>query len=234
VPYIYWVTLVLRFLGLGYVLLGLWLGNQWLAEQPDSNKFWKPLNPDSPIGWFTKTKVMALQNNPEQCHAFLQRAGVDFTPLSDRQAGQCQLHEQTLLKQSNYRYSATVKGTCPLIAALVLWEKQVVAPAAETHLASPIRSIAHYGIFACRNVRGSGRRSQHATANAIDIAAFTTESGQTIRITRDWEADTQNGAFLHQIHRQSCALFRGALGPDYNAAHHDHFHFDLGRFSFCR
>jgi hypothetical protein len=31
-----------------------------------------------------------------------------------------------------------------------------------------------------------------------------------------------------------CRLFRGMLSPDYNDAHRDHFHLDMGPYILCR
>ena len=41
-------------------------------------------------------------------------------------------------------------------------------------------------------------------------------------------------AFLREIRDGACDLFRVVLGPDYNAAHRDHFHLDMGAFRACR
>jgi hypothetical protein len=36
------------------------------------------------------------------------------------------------------------------------------------------------------------------------------------------------------VHQGACGLFTGVLGPRYNQAHADHFHFDRGPFGICR
>ena len=61
---------------------------------------------------------------------------------------------------------------CPLAAALLLWQREFLQPAAQRHLGSPVASISHYGSYACRRLYGrdSGPWSEHATANALDIA----------------------------------------------------------------
>jgi hypothetical protein len=77
-------------------------------------------------------------------------------------------------------------------------------------------------------------RSQHARANAIDVASFTLADGRTISVAKHWKSDGAEKRFLHAIHARACDYFRVALGPDYNAAHHNHFHFDRGAFRTCR
>jgi len=40
-------------------------------------------------------------------------------------------------------------------------------------------------------------------------------------------AKVATSEFLHQAHDDACKLFGTVLGPDTNAAHHNHFHFDM-------
>jgi hypothetical protein len=80
----------------------------------------------------------------------------------------------------------------------------------------------------------AGRRSQHATANAIDIAGFVLRDGREVRLAQDWTGTGFEAAFLRAVRDGACRWFRGVLGPDYNAAHHDHFHFDMGPWRVCR
>mgnify|MGYP001174961954 CR=1 FL=1 len=119
-------------------------------------------------------------------------------------------------------------------AILLLQKNAVVKPAAERHFGQPVARIQHYGIFACRNIAGSSRRSQHATANAIDIAGLTLEDGTQISVLNDWDDEGAKGAFLRDLRDGACDLFRSVLGPDYNAAHADHFHLDMGPYGICR
>jgi hypothetical protein len=94
------------------------------------------------------------------------------------------------------------------------------------------------GSYACRNIVGAKAlksfRSQHASANAIDIAAFTLEDGRTLALLRNWKGDSAEARFMKRIHARACRYFRVALGPDFNAAHASHFHFDRGLFKACR
>ncbi|MDO9490414.1 MAG: extensin family protein, partial [Sphingomonadaceae bacterium] len=94
----------------------------------------------------------------------------------------------------------------------------------------------HYGIYSCRRLYGrdSGSFSEHATANAIDLAAFTIDNGQQVSVLRDWDDDGAKGAFLREVHEGGCAIFGTSLGPDYNTAHADHFHLDMRGWNSCR
>ena len=112
-----------------------------------------------------------------------------------------------------------------------------------------VTAIAHLGSYACRNVnRGEGaapnapaaNRSRHATADALDIAGFTLANGKVISVLRQWPAqdgETVPGPealFLKEAHQGACRYFPGVLGPDYNAAHRDHFHLETGGYRMCR
>jgi hypothetical protein len=84
------------------------------------------------------------------------------------------------------------------------------------------------------NIQG-GRLSEHGRANAIDIAAFNLANGRRITVKADWNGpDDKARAFLRDLHTAACRRFNVVLGPDANAFHQDHFHFDMGRGPYCR
>ena len=62
--------------------------------------------------------------------------------------------------------------------------------------------------------------------------------GRRISILDDWDGgDKQERAFLRTVQASACKRFGTVLGPDYNAAHRDHFHLERGGSasgSFCR
>jgi len=110
-----------------------------------------------------------------------------------------------------------------------------VQPAAEQMLGVKVASVQHFGSYSCRNMRGSAAmRSEHARANALDISGFTLTTGRQISVARHWAGDGAEARFLRAVHSGACRTFRAALGPDYNAAHRDHFHYDRGLFAGCR
>ncbi|MGZ8231738.1 MAG: extensin family protein, partial [Burkholderiales bacterium] len=75
---------------------------------------------------------------------------------------------------------------------------------------------------------------RHATADALDVAGFVLSNGRDIRIERDWGSDDPDGLFLRQVRDGACRVFDGVLGPDYNAAHRNHFHLESGGYRMCR
>jgi len=208
-----------------------------VSELPDKYKPWAPLSIEDKPNFLTEYKLSEFQDNLSSCTSFLGRGGIEYTSVADQEAPDfCEKTNRVTLDKSLYPYSARVTANCALTSAIALWEKYVVQPAAVKHLNTDISRITHYGIYSCRRVNNSssGRPSQHATANAIDIAGFTLDSGQQITLVRDWGKDSDAGRFLKDVRDGSCGIFKGVLGPDYNTAHRDHFHLDLGPYNICR
>jgi hypothetical protein len=199
---------------------------------------WTPLDLTAPVGAMTGIKLQLLRNDPDMCRDALARSGIDFTPVPDRRVSDdCGLIDAVTLDRTRVRYAPTpVTTTCPLAAALVLWERQVAAPAARRHFGRELVRVEHFGVYSCRRLYGNetGPYSAHATANAIDLAGFRLAGGRHISVLRDWDADGPAGAFLRDVHEGACDLFGTTLGPDYNAAHRDHFHVDMRGWKSCR
>ncbi len=77
---------------------------------------------------------------------------------------------------------------CKMAAAVGRWLAEVVQPAARSHLGQPVTRIRNAASYVCRpryNDRGK-RISEHALANALDIAAFRTRSGAWITVLEHW------------------------------------------------
>lgn len=214
------------------VVVALWA---YAIEAPAQHNPFKELSLQDPIGIATYRKLTHVKHNPEKCFAALEKAGVMFTPRPDQSTGKgCGFQNALTLDRSTTPYSATISMTCAQTAALYIWELHVMIPEAERLLGSPVERIITFGTYSCRNVAGSYRRSEHAQANAIDIAAFKLVDGRTVDVRSNWGKDTPEGKFLKNVHAGACKLFSVTLGPDYNAAHADHFHFDMGSGDVCR
>jgi hypothetical protein len=114
-----------------------------------------------------------------------------------------------------------------------------VRPAAQLYLGADVAQVETFGTYACRNIVGNpgmaGKRSEHAHANAVDISAFVLTDGRRISVEKDWTGGGSGRQFLHRVHESACKRFRTVLSPDYNAAHYNHLHFDMGgKGGYCR
>jgi len=121
--------------------------------------------------------------------------------------------------------------TCPLASSFTDWARYGVAPAAKHYLGSEVVKIETMGTFNCRAVNGSrsGKLSEHAFANAVDVSAFVLRDGRRVSVLNGWRGSSEERAFLRRLHQSACKRFGTVLGPDYNAAHANHFHFDMAR-----
>ncbi|HWB44900.1 MAG TPA: extensin family protein [Hyphomicrobiaceae bacterium] len=225
---------------------------------------------------------------------------------------------------------------CAMAASLYHWVEDTLQPTAQDVLGTHITRLRNLSGYACRNrngsLHGADKLSEHARANAIDIASFVTADGRTVDVSHDWgptkreereaakiaaeqarqqkerakeeaaaskgkgkdekakthvasrtdsgvgvsAADrrrfkiaarapidttelrrlgkgapkaeaaaerkgaipvpaapskpakvTEEGVFLHRLHKGACGTFGTVLGPEANAAHSNHLHFDL-------
>ncbi|KPQ35664.1 MAG: hypothetical protein HLUCCX21_01215 [Porphyrobacter sp. HL-46] len=208
------------------LLIAVIAGWQWLQDHPEHNPY-APLDLRDPPGWATTRKLTALREDVTECRAVLERSGVAFTALSATGDGPCARPDRTRL--GDYPLTPdTPAVTCPVAVALELWRRDSVAPAARTLIGSELARIEHLGAFSCRRMYGAadGPWSEHATANAIDIAGFVFADGRRISVSDDWEGAAPEAAFLREVRDGACASFATVLSPDYNAAHADHFHLD--------
>lgn len=193
---------------------------------------WTPLDLGEPVGMFTGRKLTALTGDAPQCRMLLRKAGIVFTALPARGDAQCGFADGVRFGPGGsrlIRYSPAGLGTsCSVAAALAMWEWNVVQPAAEQLLGSRVAHIEHFGSYSCRRLYGrdAGAWSEHATADAVDIAGFVLADGRRISVIQDWAGNDAEAQFLKQVRDGACDLFATTLSPDYNAAHRDHLHLD--------
>ncbi|MEA3012491.1 MAG: hypothetical protein QOD42_1036 [Sphingomonadales bacterium] len=191
---------------------------------------WTALDLRRPIGTFTGRKLAALGEDPARCRALLTQAGARFAALPPRNDGpQCGYDNAVRLRGGALPGDAD--AACPVAAALILWEREIVQPAARRHFGRPVAAIDHFGSYSCRRVSGREESgwSEHARANALDVAGFRLAGGGRIGIAAHWRDPGAKGRFLREVRDGACALFATVLSPDYNESHRDHFHFDQAR-----
>ena len=176
-----------------------------------------------------------------QCLAQLDLAGSRYSPLPDRYFGAgCSTVGSVQLSAlggdvGEFGLSNLGPVACPLANRFAGWARYGVDRAARQILGSQLVRIETMGSYSCRNVAGTGRRSAHSRAEAIDVAAFVLADGRRISVQDGWASrDEDEREFLRVIHRSACKRFGTVLGPDYNAAHRDHLHLEEGTGSFCR
>src|SRR5690349_7044278 len=111
-----------------------------------------------------------FETHVSSCRGSLSAAGFQTRIVPDlNRSPECGYRDVVELVQP--AGAAPIQTSCALAAALALWRRDVVAPAAQRHLGQPLVSINPLGVYACRRIAGrtDGRWSEHAHANAIDV-----------------------------------------------------------------
>ena len=215
-------------------LLFGWRELQRMMREHPERFPWTELSLNDPVGPFTGLKIASLGDDPRRCLALLRDARLAETayvqPAPDDR--RCRFTDGVTLRpegRGSVRFSpASLVTSCAIAAALSLWERDIVQPAAQARFGSRVVRIDHAGSYSCRRIYGQaeGRFSEHATADAIDILGFRFADGRHVSVLADWRGSSAKASFLHDVRDGACDLFSTVLSPDYNQAHADHFHLD--------
>ena len=179
----------------------------------------------------------AIGESAGQCFQRLDRiAGLKYRRLDPHRDGQCGYDDGVLLLDIGVPVAGIRAVSCPVAEQLYRWVHDGLRPAARDHLGSDIARIETYGSYACRtrNSQPDARLSEHASANAIDVAGFVLASGRSVAVKSGWRGAGEEQAFLRAAHRAACNRFNIVIGPDADRFHQDHFHVDMGRGPYCR
>jgi hypothetical protein len=220
---------------LALVAGGVAVYESWIRIPPNFLP-WGTVVLDAKPGWFANIQLNGLSADGNACRAALGRAQMKFSVMADRKIGEeCGFTDVVRADATPIAFSPKPVATCGMTAGLYWWQRRL-DEIAQVELQTSIVRIDQLGTYACRNINSAaeGRRSQHATANAIDIAAFHTADGRVISVVKDYGKATPEGRFLDDAHDSACDLFNIVLGPRYNRLHANHFHIDMGGFQFCR
>lgn len=211
----------------------------WLGLVPARLLPFAPIDLARTDQWFVDVRLAALKASPQLCRDVLQPPLIIAEPAEDVpfRDGCGSINAVSVREMAGARLVAD-RISCPMAGALTMWLEHVVQPAALESFGAKVANVRHMGTYACRNIMGMKRlssfRSQHASANAIDVSAFELTNGRSISVLKFWQTPGAESSFLHRIHEGACGYFRVALGPDFNDAHRDHFHLDRGAFKSCK
>jgi hypothetical protein len=172
------------------------------------------------------------------CLARLTADGARFHALPDRYyTDQCWALAAVRLDDIGMPVTNLGQMTCELADSLTRWTRDATQKAAVAWLDVPVTRIESFGTYSCRpinNVPGA-RLSEHGHSNAVDISGFVLANGRRITVLDDWNGPDQYARnFLRAVHDAGCRRFNVVLGPDANALHRNHFHFDMGPGHACR
>jgi hypothetical protein len=189
-----------------------------------------PEQPAQPVRPSQPAVPVPLSADDKACLANLRSLGVAFTEIAPIALGEAcavphPLNVTALAGGIELTPAATLN--CRTAEALALWVKESVAPAARRELGAVPRSIVQDSAYVCRprNNQEGAKLSEHAHANAIDIAAVGFSGRAPVGVEAR-AGGTAEARFQATIRVDSCRYFTTSLGPGTNAAHATHFHFD--------
>ncbi len=204
-----------------------------------------PLDLAQPAQVLQDWRIAALKGDRDLCTAVLKSPLVEAHQITDKaHSDGCGWSNSVRITQAGGAKILAEPLTCPMAAALTLWMTHEVQPAAKRLLGRQVVKVTTFGSYACRAVAGNAYvdrlralklplpLSQHASANAIDIAEFGLEGGEKVSVV-DWPKGGPKAEFLRAVHAGACRIFRVVLGPDANQAHSNHFHLDRGPWRAC-
>jgi len=211
-------------------------------EKPDEAK------PEAPKAETLEEQHLTIEPESDADHADcikeLQSLGVVFKEIPRIDDGNgCGIDKPIVLSEAlpgiKVKPEATLR--CPTARALAHWMKESVIPAAAVAASDQgrITTINQASAYICRlrNSAETGKISEHARGNAIDVASFSFEKGEDIAVKPRREDSTLTGAFQRTVSASGCLYFSTVLDPESDAAHETHFHLDVlerkGGYRYC-
>nr|WP_295985378.1 extensin family protein [uncultured Agrobacterium sp.] len=181
----------------------------------------------------------------EACLGALKEIGAQFKklePIRDEEQGcgiEAPIELSVVLPGIKLEPSGTMR--CETALALSRWTKEMMLPAAALALPEKkVTTIANASTYICRNRNSAetGKISEHAKGNAVDISTIAFDKGEPLVMKPRGEDGTPEGAFQRTITAAACLFFRTVLSPGSDATHQDHLHLDVlerkGGYLYCR
>jgi hypothetical protein len=167
------------------------------------------------------------------CMSALAARGIEVAPWAAPKSGNCVVDRPVTPVGAPPLLSPPPRTSCSMLLAWATFEP-VIDELAQRHLGSPLRSIQTYGSHACRRMTGNrSRASLHASARAMDIAAFELADGKRISVQKDWHGRGAATRFLKAVALAACERFSVVLTPETDRLHEDHLHVDIGPWKVC-
>ncbi|TCK23327.1 extensin-like protein [Ancylobacter aquaticus] len=137
----------------------------------------------------------------------------------------------TALSEGAVEVSPRATLACPMTSAVDQWVTQDVQPAALAWFGQPVVKVKQMSSYSCRRMNGAktGKISEHAFGNGLDIAGFVLADGREISVRKDWKGSADARGFLRTVQADACERFTVVLAPGSNVYHYDHIHVDLMR-----
>jgi Extensin-like protein C-terminus len=149
------------------------------------------LNLDYRGGWLVDWQLAEIRRDVSLCARVIQNPNIDARPIADMPViDGCGLRNGVRVSAAGGARMPVDKMSCEAAVAVAQWLAHDVQPLAELLLGQRITSVQHMGSYSCRNIATTkiwnNFRSEHATANALDVKGFTLADGRTITVLKNW------------------------------------------------
>lgn len=181
----------------------------------------------------------------EVCTKDLKALGAEFKPLPRVDDGKgCGIAKpiETTRLSAAVGIEPALITRCETALQLARMTRDFIAPAAALGLPDmgQLKTVHQASGYVCRKRNGAntGKISEHARGNAIDIAALDFEKGSvSMMIARQKDSDL-GAAFQRALNAFACLYFTTVLSPGSDSAHQDHMHLDIlerkSGYRYCR
>lgn len=178
----------------------------------------------------TPSGYRALPRQEAACRRELQRRGVQFTDA--RSVGDGRTHGI----QHPVRVTMAAKGiamqppallNCATALQTARWLDEEVRSAARWTLWKQPAAVINASSYRVSRIAGTRTISEHALGNALDVRGLRFTDGSTFLVEPKGAFSPRERSFQNKIRQAGCSYFGTVLGPGYNRAHDDHFHFDV-------
>ncbi len=168
--------------------------------------------------WFVDWRLAAIKNNPDLCRRVLVAPHIEAQPIADSPMRDgCGWVNGVRMSTAGGVRAGFDKLTCEAAVALALWLKHDLQDLAQEHFAQRVVAVQSFGTFSCRNIVGNplwkAWRSEHATANAVDIGGFTLADGRRISVKASLARQRDRGALPASGARERLPLLPRRIEP---------------------
>lgn len=165
-----------------------------------------------------------------QCRQHLRELGVtyrDLAPINDGSSCRIDYPVEVHGLAGNIEMKPAATLTCAMAASFAAWTRNELAPSARWRYFSGVKAINQGSSYSCRRIAGTSRPSEHSRGNALDVMSISLRNGRNIDVAKPGFFAFRERSMLNRVRAGGCQYFTTVLGPGYNAAHADHFHFDI-------
>ena len=170
------------------------------------------------------------------CRADLLELGGDISVAEPVQVtGPCKVPDPVQLKSIHTSIGRVELPGAPILDCafarqFVIWVSDIAAPVVAALGQANLAALSTGPGYECRGRNGdsSGKISEHASGNAIDIDGITLTTKRRIEIADVANSQHPDHRLLMALRISACGYFTTVLGPGTDASHESHYHFDLG------